>query len=206
MADYLHWRDGIVGCRTLDGQSIITSPNMSFIPEPLYDVGAVITVSRMPDGHFGSVDPLHWLQMLPSDTSLSWMAAIRRAPFSREHPYICMWHVLKPEDFETQIDHRGIVTEITRGPLLRNVRDIMRSVEQFKSENGFNEELEWLASTMQNAMDRLIHPSTYRDIVCQHACVQRFYLYATAWLDWHVAIFKLYSCKTWRPLPPRTKT
>ncbi len=43
---------------------------------------------------------------------------------------------------------------------------------------------------MKDALDRLSFPATYCDMTRQHACVQRFWLMTSAWLEWHVNIFQ----------------
>lgn len=66
---------------------------------------------------------------------------------------------------------------------------------EFEKAHGPNVTLESLVNNMRQAFSRLKFPATFRDVLRQYACFQRFWLYTFAWLDWHVCYMRL------NPLP-----
>lgn len=163
----------------------------------------------MPDGHYGPADPLHWPQALSNDTLFPWVAAISRKPLNPHDPYICFWRVLTPGDFipvacPTALN-LGTVKEEVLDTLRPHIVALTEFVKEFTEEHDINRELDWLASNMRHAFDRLDFPASYRDLVRQHACVQRFFLYTSAWLDFHVGLFKIFKMtRRSKYAPPKT--
>lgn len=164
---------------------------MAFLPKPVY---GTIKVSLMPDGRYGPADPLNWPQLLQTGTKFSWLAVLQRK--SRNPEEDCLWRVLTPAEFVrsplSPTMGFGTVIEDTIRPLMTLVKGMNVMVNAFRDVHGVQRDLVWLSSTMRHAMDRLDLPSTYRDLVRQHAAVQRFYLYTAAWLEWHTKTFEIY--------------
>lgn len=168
---------------------------MDFVPQPVY---GLITVAVMPDGHYGAADPLHWPQNLAADTRFPWLVAIMKKPDVTD-TRACMWRVLTPADFlpvPRGTTGLGTVSEDALRPLVKLVRDLTSFVRHCSDASSHDRTLTWLASSMRHALDRLDSPASYRDLVRQHASVQRFYLYTCAWLDWHIGLFKLFPAPT----------
>lgn len=167
----------------------------------------------MPDGHYGPADPLHWPQCLQNSTKFPWLAALRKRPAEdlSKLESGCLWRVLTPDDFSPTTTSPatgsgailGTVKEGLIQPLTKLVQAMILDVAQFQAECGVNRDLLWLSSKMRHALERLDFPATYRDLVRQHAAVQRYYLYTFAWLDFHVGLFKLYPGFGWHE-PPDT--
>ncbi len=86
----------------------------------------------------------------------------------------------------------GVVSPSRRDVLRPLVFALIARVRDFESQCGVNRELYWMRLSMEEAFDRLSYPSTYRDLVRQVACVQRTWLYANAWLEFHVTLFPEY--------------
>lgn len=178
---------------------------MNFIPQPVY---GTLTISLMQDGHFGSADPIHWPQVLQVDTRYPWISVIQRKPSDPTDKRFCMWEPLRRRDFVPLLTSasKGLGTVSSR--LIERLRPIYSEPLGFETEfikqHGSNRELRWLSSTMRHAFDRLDFPATFRDMVRQHACLQRFWLYTVAWLDWYLGHIRAYTLRgdiDYRPLP-----
>lgn len=157
------------------------------------------------DGHFGSADPIHHPQLLSDSSPNLWIVAIRRQTIEDKHVGI-MWQPLnQSSDFEImQTSSLGLGT-VTRDFLARSdwARWRLRThVLSFEFKYGRNRELCWLYDSMQDAVERLDVPATFRDIARQWACVQRYWLYATAWFDWYVGFLGEYQLEDYIRLHP----
>ncbi len=182
-----------MGCATADGDYIVTSPNVRFIPLPLY--GEVV-VSMKCDGNFGIPDPIHWPQIFSPNTRYAWLSAIQRMQEPASSTAHTMWQALHPDEF--RILCNSIVRTIGTVSLTRReaprefVGPLYNRVAAFERRCGVNQELRHLTDSMQDAFLRLDYPSTFRDLVRQVAVVQRFWKMSTAWLEWHVKIWHNY--------------
>ncbi|KAJ3545735.1 hypothetical protein NM688_g5593 [Phlebia brevispora] len=87
----------------------------------------------------------------------------------------------------------GIAKEACSQRITPCVEQTLESAQAVQTRNGVNRELQWPASSLEEAFDRLDIPASYCDIARQYACVQRYLLYTTAWLDWHVGVLRTYS-------------
>lgn len=194
LSEPVQWKHGHVYCFTQDRKSIITSPNMDFIPQPVY---GTLTISLMEDGHFGSADPIHWPQVLDLKTKYPWMSVIQRKPSDSTDTRICMWEPLRRRDFvpllSSAVKRLGTVSPTLLERLRPIYDDPVAFEAEFTKQHGANRELRWLSSTMQHAFSRLQFPATFRDLVRQHACLQRFWLYTVAWLDWYLGHTRTYT-------------
>ncbi|KAI0083266.1 hypothetical protein BDY19DRAFT_998708 [Irpex rosettiformis] len=167
--DYkLTFQDALAACPTPDGKYLITSPNMSYIPMPVW---GRLDVSMKADGKFGMEDPLQWPQAYIASSRWKSLMCIPRASHPRRR---CdLWHVPTVH-------------------LLRSfVEELNRDVESFESSKGPNSHLRWLQLTMTNTLDCLEAPSTERDIIRQLAALERFCCMLIAWLTWDSAFSNL---------------
>ncbi|KAJ3545738.1 hypothetical protein NM688_g5590 [Phlebia brevispora] len=189
----IRWKDGLVGGTTDDGKWVITSPNASYVPRPM--MGA-IPIVLCGDGHYGAADPIHWPQILSHDTRFLWLAALHQQPSNLADPVALVWKVFSVVDFAplpgVGVD-LGIAKEACSQRITPCVEQTLESAQAVQTRNGVNRELQWPASSLEEAFDRLDIPASYCDIARQYACVQRYLLYTTAWLDWHVGVLRTYS-------------
>ncbi|KAF7791351.1 hypothetical protein EIP86_002365 [Pleurotus ostreatoroseus] len=167
---------------------------MTFVPQPVY---GALNISMMPDARFGSADPLHWPQIFESSTKYPWLAVIQRKPSKPDDPRCCMWEPLRRRDFVPLKSSavRGLGT--VSASLCERLRTFCEEAISFKKALFIRysnlDDLRWLCTTMEHTLARLQHPATFRDMVRQHACFQRFWLYTVAWLDWHVVHTRVYK-------------
>lgn len=186
----VQWHDGKVFAVSSDGKYVITSPNMDFIPHPV--VGS-LRVSLMADGHFGSADPIHWPQLLRPDTKYIWLSVVQKRPQTPNDPRLAMWRVLRVEDFEKQPQcELGVVSSTVLDKLRLNYENALAYIGEYERTYGPHPTLSSLIQSMEQAFSRLGYPATFRDMVRQHACMQRYWLYTLAWLDWHVCHKRTY--------------
>ncbi|PSR71496.1 hypothetical protein EW026_g3864 [Hermanssonia centrifuga] len=192
----IRWRDGVVGCITDDGKSVVTSPNMSFIPRPTY---GNIWISIKADGHYGTADPTLWPQVLVEKSRFPWLAAVSRRPSHPDDAHLrIMWMPLSLTDFVPLEDHMqhvhgnvqvlGTVHRRQRDGFEPLVNNVLRKLTQHVRRHGYNREVDSLVTSMQDAYDRLSYPATYRDLVRQYACVQRYWRMANAWFEWNTEV------------------
>lgn len=167
---------------------------MSFLPRPAY---GNITISLMPDGHFGHADPIHWPQVMQLDTIYPWMCVIQRRPSDPADKRMCMWQPLRRRDFVPLLSSAVTGLATVSSELIERLRPIYSEPVDFEVEftkqHGPNRQLRWLASTLRHAFSSLEFPATFRDLVRQHACFQRFWLYTVAWFDWHLGHIRTYT-------------
>ncbi|KAJ3556197.1 hypothetical protein NM688_g2158 [Phlebia brevispora] len=201
------WKDTFAAAVTEDSKYIVTAPNCSFVPEPL--LGS-ITISIGADGHFGSADPIHWPQILEEGTRYPWLPCVERQPPVISYPDSYLWFPLS-EAQVCPIQPRSpssanvfCTVQATYLAQLRVINDRVKYlVDSFESLYERHPELRWLFVSMRDAFDQLDYPATYRDLVRQHACFQRFTLYTYAWLQWHVVIKRTYKLSAVVPLRSR---
>ena len=193
--DVLSFRDAMVAYETLDKKWVITSPNMPWVPQSFE---GRISVRRHADGHFGMHDPICWPQQVVQSTSFCWLVAVRRKPDDATHPLNPIWTPLSLQDDVVPAPNAlhsafCVVRESFRTVLQTLVTNQYERVKSFLGENPkSSREPEWLARCMRQAFERLSYPSTKRDLLCQVACVQRFWLLSDAWLEYYTHILSLY--------------
>ncbi|KAJ3551943.1 hypothetical protein NM688_g4418 [Phlebia brevispora] len=85
----LTWSDGVSTAVSFDGDLIVMSLTMAFVPLPTC---GHITISLRADGHFGAADPIHWPQVMEEGTKYPWMTVIRRKPEGKKDTI--MWSPL----------------------------------------------------------------------------------------------------------------
>ncbi|KAJ3557021.1 hypothetical protein NM688_g1694 [Phlebia brevispora] len=197
------WRDAIAAAITGDSKWIITSSNSSFVPAPV--LGPVM-VSIEADGHFGTADLVHWPQVLQEDTCYPWLACVERHPLVVRYPRSYLWSTLSNAQISPVQSTSLTALATVQQDYLRHLREIhdrikftVESFERFKKTQ--NLELRWLYIFMRDALERLDFPATYRDLIRQHACFQRFALYVDAWFQWHVTVKGTYQFSLIIPLP-----
>ena len=187
-AERVEWHHGRVFAVSSDSKFVVTSPNMDFIPHPV--VGSV-RVSLMADSHFGCSDPIHWPQFQRPDTKYLWLSVLRRKPQQHDDRHHRMWRVLRRQDFETlPSSELGVASSLLLDALRPICDEAIAFAAQFEKTYGPNPTLESLVNNMRQAFSRLDFPATFRDVLRQHACFQRFWLYTLAWLDWHVCYMR----------------
>lgn len=178
---------------------------MTFIPRPVY---GTVTVSIKSNGHYGVEDPIQWPQFMEENPRYAWLAAVSRKPEDEQDPRRAMWEALLEHDFELVNQQEPTFFGTVRKPRLNCLRslvgDTTRRVESFEMENGRRDELHLLHRTMSDAFDRLDFPTTYRNMIRQHACVQRYWMLTHAWLEWHVHIWRNFKIadEDLSPRPP----
>ena len=93
--DRSSWTDALCSAYTPDDKYIITSPNVTYVPEPF--VG-LVQVRMRADYRYGENDPFQWPQ--PLDTDSLFLSVIRR-PYPKTHRYASIWWTPdKGDDFE----------------------------------------------------------------------------------------------------------
>lgn len=195
-----HWRNGLVAGITDDRKYIVTSPTVDYLPRPHF---GNIVISLMPDGHFGLADPIHHPQIMEEDARHSWVAAIQK-PAHRRSTIGIMWQPLnRATDFVvgTSSVGLGVAAPTFTHRVLGALARCSNAVHAFEARYRRQRELRWLYDTLMDAFDRLSFPGTFRDIARQWACVQRFWLYTMAWLDWFVGPMQSYPMPASEYLP-----
>lgn len=150
----------------------MTSPNMSFIPEP--PIGNVV-VRVKTDGKFGKEDPLNWPQLYADD--LEFLSCIPRSTCTTRQS--ATWNT--PEDtdyveYKAGNDLKMFTFKIERLDLVDDAIDWL--TEQLDDyEYGDTPELRRLVVCAQLARDCLSHPGTRRDLLQQLVCVEWHYCY-----------------------------
>ncbi|KAI0758546.1 hypothetical protein BC629DRAFT_1597973 [Irpex lacteus] len=71
----LKWNDALVAVVALGNKYVVTSTNMTFIPEP--PSGSVVVRAKT-DGKFGKEDPLNWPQSFADDPRVDFLSCIPR--------------------------------------------------------------------------------------------------------------------------------
>ncbi|KAF7789071.1 hypothetical protein EIP86_000004, partial [Pleurotus ostreatoroseus] len=199
----LRWTDGLVACATDDDKYILTSPNVAYIPRPAY---GYVKVVRQWDGHFGWHDPIRWPQVFIDHPRYRWLCAVSRRPHGDQDYRLPIWKPLALADVSPIEDgfvaSFGTVSPAFRRALRPVVSAMSRRAGDFTRQCGKQSEFLALVTCMTEAFERLDFPSTHRDLVRQLASVQRFWLLADAWLEFHVYLNPSYSFRE-RPDRPR---
>ncbi|KAH8077239.1 hypothetical protein BXZ70DRAFT_1012980 [Cristinia sonorae] len=169
---------------TRDGKFVITSPNCNFVPEPI--IGR-IQVRMRSDGKFGLEDPV--VQPQQFSTVFPFMSVIPTRPPNVEDPTRIMWSSLRKDDFECRVPGCGLGIAV---PAVRDrLRDVMSALLSSISESRRQHDhvaarLSEYTSRATQAVERLSSVSTYRDTVRKVACVQRYFMYLTAYKTWYI--------------------
>ncbi|KAF7793828.1 hypothetical protein EIP86_004949 [Pleurotus ostreatoroseus] len=147
------------------------------------------------DGYFGKYDPIHWPQILVNTSRLRWLMAVARKPDNAEDPRLPLWNPLLMTDVVAAGNSRtfGKVSHRRRAELQPLVTTMSTRAEMFSRQCGEQSELQSLVVGMKQAFDRLDYPSAPMDLIIQFACVQRCWLLADAWLEFHVHLFQTYQ-------------
>ncbi|KAJ3518326.1 hypothetical protein NM688_g9453 [Phlebia brevispora] len=195
----ISYEDGLVGCEALAGRYIVTSPNMDYVPQPVF--GEVVIV-RQWNGHFGVHDPIMWPQLYIDQARFRWLMAIPRRPTDPKSPNILMWTPLLTQDIipapNSVTRSFCVVSELCQIALRPLVLRMTTRAESFLQEHKALE-LESLVMSLKGAFRRLNFPSSEADIIRQYSCVQRYWLMIDAWIEFHVHLFKMYKFDD--PLP-----
>ena len=175
------WDSILSAVRTRDDKYHITSPNCKFVPEPL--VGRVVVALRA-DYRYGPTDPIQW----PQITAAKWeyLSVIRRGMPSND-PRAVMWADPPERDFEViqgcQFTSLGLFKKSSIHSLLAQARDI--DVLIARRHGTPPAHLTWLAAALRQGCDRLARfPSTRRDACLQFRDIQRYWLMATAHMEY----------------------
>ncbi|KAI1788535.1 hypothetical protein LXA43DRAFT_1097228 [Ganoderma leucocontextum] len=181
--------DGIVGALSKDGSVFITSPNAEYIPQIAH---GLLTVHLRDDGRYGLADPVHAPQI-----------------FSWNHPYLCailrpvpdhdslavLWKSPTMDDF---IPNKGSVVggfgrlsntflDAFDLPVSEMIRRAGCPSEHDEKSAQQAAPLRWFVVAMRQALDRLRYmPASFRDQVIQVVQLQRYWLLANAFLDYHL--------------------
>ena len=183
---------GLDGAETMavseDGQFIVTSPSMPFVPRL---VQGVVSVTLKVDGYYGVVDPLLWPQIY--SPRYPYLAAVRKKPLA-DHPHAPMWRDPSPTDFEEipGIPVRGIgcFSSSFLEPFDLLVQRMNSRVNAYLLRVGPQPELShdvvWHCMCMRLALSRLrFVPATFRDQVLQMRTLQRHWILADAFLEFY---------------------
>ncbi|TCD62263.1 hypothetical protein EIP91_007121 [Steccherinum ochraceum] len=186
-AGTLTYKDAKVAACSNDGKYIITTPNALTVPEPII---GLIEVRRRSDGKFGDHDPLVHPQLFCPH--MPWLAAIPLRPDDELDPISIMWREVAERDFVTTIQASGL------GMLLASFRALLKKpmlalldrINELRCCPSLSStvlsELTHYSTRAYQALERLEHVATLRDVVCKTTCVQRYYLYLVAFCTWHV--------------------
>ena len=192
------WDSILSAVRTRDDKYYITSPNCKFVPEPL--VGRVVVALRA-DYRYGPTDPIQW----PQITAAKWeyLSVIRRRMPSND-PRAVMWADPPESDFEViqgcQFTSLGLFKKSSIHSLLAQARDI--DVLIARRHGTPPAHLTWLAAALRQGCDRLARfPSTRRDACLQFRDIQRYWIMATAFMEYHDLMDKASKSARSTPLP-----
>ncbi|KAI0088581.1 hypothetical protein BDY19DRAFT_993965 [Irpex rosettiformis] len=188
--------DALVAAPTPDEKYLITSPNMNYVPCPVW---GRIKVSLKADGKCGIEDPMQWPQIYVPDLRWKSFACMPQ----KTHPWYQSEPWTTPSLHDLDAAGTGLVQLYTiKLPRQQSIRTSVEKldgeVKEFESLKGPSTHLRWLQLTMHNNLDCLRVPSTLRDIIRQLAATERFYCMVIAWLTWDTIFSNL------GPSPPRT--
>ena len=166
---------------TSDPLWVVTSPNASFIPAPF--IGQVQVALRR-DYRYGLQDPVQWPQLLVKD--FEYLSVVLRA--SNDGAIAPVWWSPVHADFDllegSVIKCLGLLRGNRIAPLCRLVEQLSSMISSHPL-NG-HPTLVRLDVAMRHARDHLQHfPCTWRDACLQVRQVQRYWLMARAFLDYH---------------------
>ncbi|THH18988.1 hypothetical protein EUX98_g8858 [Antrodiella citrinella] len=180
----LRFHDARCGSATADCKYIVTSPNSDYVPLPVYGKVALKIYS---DGRFGKQDPILWPQLFTPDNP--WMVAIRRKP-DDAHEDSVMWRDVIPSDFRPSApgSSLGSLSLEFLADLKRSVDAAARRIDGELASRGANPKMQYFYLSMQQAVARLSLPASYRDMLHQVVCAQRFWLYAEAFIEFYLRL------------------
>ncbi len=162
---------------------MITSPNVEFVPLPIW---GTIKLRMRADGRFGIHDPVNCPQMFLYKHGH--LAALLRKPDDLHDPIACMWRVPKPIDFMPVDGARtsafGTLAPAALQPISVCIHQLSNDVRTYLRAHPQTEHLPILLVCMMDCLARLQFPSTFRDLIRQVASVQRTWLECRAYLDW----------------------
>ncbi|KAJ3475062.1 hypothetical protein NLI96_g12084 [Meripilus lineatus] len=180
----LTYQDGLVGAETDDCQWVLTSPNATFIPQPVLDR---IRVEVRSDGRFGVEDPIQWPQLF--SRMYSHYPLILRRPADPNDDRQPIWFKPSPYDFipihGSVVSCLGTLAHEPRerlGVLVEAMSSRISSFVQGQKEPP--KYINFCNLSMRAAFSCLTFPSTYRDLVVQVANVQRYWLESNAMLEY----------------------
>lgn len=175
--------DAVVACLTHDEKYVIVSPNMNFIPEPVW---GRVQLRRCSDGTFGYHDPIHWPQLWDPN-KFPWYATMPRSPMDdgRDRPF---FEPVDPARF-LAVGGAGstklyIIAEDYRAEITPQLRNHMEKTDVYAKKPGVTEDLRWLRERLDQAYGLLAHPATLRDCVRMYADVQRSYRMMVGFFNW----------------------
>lgn len=180
----LTYQDGLVGAMTDDGQWVLTSPNVTFVPNPVLDH---IRVEVRSDGRFGLQDPIQWPQLF--SRMYSHYPLILRRPADPNDPRQPIWWRPTKQDFipihRSAVSCLGTLAAQPRRRLGQLVEGMTSRVSLFvEKQTKPNQYINFCNLSMRAAFNCLTFPSTYRDLVVQVANVQRYWLESNAMLEY----------------------
>ncbi|KAI1782075.1 hypothetical protein LXA43DRAFT_1104832 [Ganoderma leucocontextum] len=182
--------DGIVGALSEDRSVFITSPNAEYIPQIEH---GLLTVHLRDDGRFGLADPVHAPQIFSWNHSYL-CAMLRPAP---DHDSLAvMWKSPTSDHF---IPNKGSVVggfgrlsntflDAFDLPVSGMIHRATSASDNVHDEQSVQQaaHLRWYVVAMRQALDRLRYmPASFRDQVIQVVQLQRYWLLANAWLEYH---------------------
>ncbi|KAJ3473404.1 hypothetical protein NLI96_g13019 [Meripilus lineatus] len=185
LPDPMTFKDALVATASQCGNTVITSPNMNYIPIPAL---GQLCVQIRADGRFGVEDPIQWPQMLSH--KYCHYSCILRRPIEPHIPRQVMWRKVTPQDFVVShgslVSGIGILAESFRLDLALFVDMMSRDVSKYQERTSRTmSHLNFCEMSMRTSLACLLFPSTYRDLTIQVVNVQRYYLECEAWLYWY---------------------
>ena len=180
------WDSDLGAVWTPDNKYSITSPSCNFVPEAF--VGRVVVALRA-DYRYGPPDPIQWPQIL--SPGWDYLCAVRRRVDSSDRRAV-MWTDPPADQFEViggcEFTSLGLFKKSSIAPLLTLARELDRTIDRREGpdrEGSTAEHLQWLAGAVRQGCDRLSRfPSTLRDACLQYRDIQRYWLMATAHMEY----------------------
>ncbi|KAI0739109.1 hypothetical protein C8Q80DRAFT_231036 [Daedaleopsis nitida] len=178
------WHDALVLAHASDGLHVIASPNMKLVPSP--PVG-IVQVSLRADYRYGLVDPIQWPQLYCEE--YGYLAAILRPIHSPDNRYAPLWWTPKEKHFQRSegqiVTHLGLLSPAALHPLLQLVDRLLLAATS-KPDTGTHRHLLELCTYLRHARDRLLYfPCDFNDASMQVREVQRYWLMARSYMDFH---------------------
>ncbi len=170
----------------------VTSPNMQYIPTI---VQGIVHVHLRADGSYGDVDPMVCPQMhVPR---FAYMAAVRKQ-VPPSHPYTPIWLSPSPLDFHlltgTPVSGLGLLSRAFLRPYHVLAKHLRQEVVSYCAGSADQNcpLLRWHDMLVSQALSRLrVVPASFRDQCLQLANLQRHFLFADAYLEYHHRLLNL---------------
>lgn len=193
----MRFSDRLAAADSYCDHTVITLPNMDFIPQPV--IGRVKVKLRV-DGRFGVEDPIQWPQLL--SFKYSHFSCILREPSNAQDPRKLIWWKLNSQDFIPT--HRTIVSSLgTLRPAFREaldalVLDLSARVRCYQVRHSDKlSHLNFCETSMRTSLNCLSFLITYRDLLVQVVNVQWYWLECDTWIHWNEHILPVIL----KPLP-----